>query len=88
MVADAAQKSKGGIKAPLIEVVKKQAADAARFLAMLEMKILVTPAFEARVYVFAEGLAGTPGLPVPGDAILAIPVVCLLYTSPSPRDRG
>ena len=68
MVADAAQKSKGGIKAPLIEVVKKQAAHAPGFVAMLEVKVVITPALEARIDLGPERLAGVGcGLvPMPG----------------------
>ena len=37
----------------------------------------------------AKGLAiGAGGGAIAGLAALAIPGVCLLYTSPSPRDRG
>ena len=41
-------------QAEFLEIVEKDAADAALFLAMLEVKVFVAPLLEARVFVVAE----------------------------------
>src|SRR5262245_18471266 len=55
-VADRAREAEGKIEVALSEVVEEDAADAARLIAVLEVKVAVAPRLEARVVIRAEGL--------------------------------
>src|SRR5262245_53401194 len=55
-VADRAREAEGKIEVALGEVVEEDAADAARLIAVLEVKVAVAPGLEARVVIRAEGL--------------------------------
>ncbi len=55
MVADAAHERETVFEAPFVEIVEEQAADAARFVAVLEVEVVVAPFFETRIDIVAEG---------------------------------
>ena len=58
MIADAALIREAALEAPLVQIVEEQAADAARFVAMLEKEIAIAPFLVLRVHVGAERVAG------------------------------
>src|SRR5690606_22748163 len=47
---------KAVFKTACVEIIKEDAADTTRFLAMLQIEIVVTPLFIVRVHIIAEGL--------------------------------
>src|SRR5690606_16101389 len=53
-IADAAREREAALEAAVVEIVEEQAADAARFVAMLEEEILVAPPLPVRIEVVAE----------------------------------
>src|SRR5690625_6552994 len=60
---------KAGIEAPFVEVVKEQAAYAAGFVAVPEVKILVAPALVAFIYIVAKRCAQIAGGLMPEAAV-------------------
>src|SRR5690606_16334832 len=62
-------------ESPFVQIVEKQPADAARFVAMLQIKIFVAPFFKARINIGAERHAGLAGCTVPVNAILLETVI-------------
>ena len=74
-VADGLQEAKTGVEAPVVEVVEKQSADAARFVAVFKIEVAVAPLFEARINVGAEGAAGVVGGLVPVAGVVGEAVV-------------
>src|SRR5690606_13578395 len=55
-VTHAALQGKAVFKTACVEIIKEDAADTTRFLAMLQIEIVVTPLFIVRVHIIAEGL--------------------------------
>ncbi len=55
-IADRALHRKALRETGLVEIIEEHAANAARLVAMLQIKVFVAPLLEARVFVGAEGL--------------------------------
>ena len=70
MVAHALHKSKTPVKFPFIQIIKKQAAHAARFVPVRQEKILVAPFFIERINSVAERQAGGAGSFMPVQDIV------------------
>ena len=75
MVTDGLHKSESFFKAALGVVVKKDATDPARLLAVVKVKIFVAELLKLWVVLFAECLASDTGGLVPMDRIFALAVV-------------
>ncbi len=54
MIADTLHHRETLLEARFIEIIEKDSADATRFLAMLEIKILVTPCLETWIKLGAK----------------------------------
>ena len=63
------------VKVRGIQIIEKQAADAALFVTMLEEEVVVAPLFIARINLFAEGLAQVAGGAMPVNGIFFKAVV-------------
>jgi hypothetical protein len=68
-VADGLQESEATIETPFVQVVEEQSADAAGFVAVLEVKVFVAPLLVTWVHVVAERLAQIAGNGVPLPAV-------------------
>ncbi len=64
------QKTETFCKVPLIQIIEKQSPHAAGFIAMLEVKITITPFLEARVDILAKRRTGLLCRTVPVHHIL------------------
>src|SRR5699024_9499561 len=69
--ADVTDECEAAIKARFVEIIEKQPADAAAFVAVAQVKIIVTPRLEAWVDVIPIGGAGGVRGLVPGDGVRA-----------------
>ena len=63
------------VKVRGIQIIEKQAADAALLVTMLEEKVVVTPLFIARINLFTKGLAQIAGGTMPVNGIFFKTVV-------------
>ncbi len=57
MVADTLHKGKTLFKTRLIQIIEEQTTNAALFLTMTQIKIVIAPFFEARVEIFTMRIA-------------------------------
>ena len=81
-------KAERGIKIRRVQIVKEQPANAALFVAVFEVKVVVAPLFVFRVYVFAKRQAeiACGRMPVHGILFKAV-VGGHVETAPEPPDR-
>ncbi|MNU01899.1 hypothetical protein D3C72_2454330 [compost metagenome] len=63
-------KREAGSEVGRVEIVKEQAADAARFVAVLDKEIVIAPLFVFRVHVVAEGGTELKRCAVPVNGVL------------------
>src|SRR5690554_3131097 len=87
-IAHGTHKGKTLLKTPLVQVIKKQAANSAWLIAVPEVKIAVAPCLVFRVYLLAKGCAGITGDPVPVHAVFRLAVVgCQVKAATKPRSE-
>src|SRR5690606_31642633 len=78
----------GIVKAAVVVIIKEQAAHAARFAAVLEVKVLIAPAFETRIDVITKGPAGSTGGAMPVAHIVLVAIVgCQVKAAAKPPHR-
>src|SRR5213078_1277299 len=75
MIADGASELETRIETSLGQIVEENPSDAARLAAVLEIKVLVAPAFEAGITLGAESLERLPARGVKVARVLLEPVV-------------
>src|SRR5258706_103970 len=73
MVADAASKLEARVETALVQIVEENPADAAWLAAVLEIEVLVAPAFETGIVVGAESLERPPARGIKGALNLPSP---------------
>ncbi len=74
-VANGTDEGEAGVEAPLVQVIEKQAANATRFVAVLDMEVAVAPGLVTRVDVGAKRRTRSFGHAVPVDAVFFVAVV-------------
>ncbi|ABC26958.1 ferric pseudobactins receptor protein RF5-like protein [Hahella chejuensis KCTC 2396] len=74
-VPNCAHELERALKSPGVEIIEKQSADAAGFIAMLQIKVVVTPFFVFGVNLRAEGLARLRRRAMPMGAIFIEAVI-------------
>src|SRR6266705_3233731 len=88
MVADAASKLEARIETALVQIIEENPADAARLAAVLEIEVLVTPAFETRIVLGAGGLERLSARGVKVARVLLEPVIGgHVHAAAEPPDR-
>ena len=75
VIADALHDGETSGEVRFVKVIKKQAADAALFVAVFDIKIFITPFFVSGVSVFAKWLTGLFRGLVPVRAVFPVAVV-------------
>src|SRR5882672_1206765 len=75
VIPHAAHQSEARIEAAVVQVVEKDAADAARLAAVLEKEVFVAPALEAGIEIRPEGFERAPALRVEVPRVLLESVV-------------
>src|SRR5439155_13298920 len=88
MVADAASKLEARIETALVQIIEENPADAARLAAVLEIEVLVAPAFETGIVVGAESLERPPARGMKVARVLLESVVRRhVHAAAEPPDR-
>src|SRR5213592_3316752 len=88
MIADAASELEARVETALVQIIEENPADAARLAAVLEIEVLVAPAFETGIAVGAETLERPPARGMKVARVLLEPVVRgQVHAAPEPPDR-
>src|SRR5437870_2373289 len=88
MVADAASELEARIETALVQIIEENPADAARLAAVLEIEVLVTPAFEAGIVLGPESFERAPARGVEVARVLLEPVIGgHVHSAAEPPDR-
>src|SRR5690606_20405345 len=87
-VAHRLQKTETGVEGPFVEIVEEQPTHSPRFLAVLEVEILVTPCLKARIHFFPKRGTSLLGYLVPMAAVLFKPIIRgQVIAAPKPPHR-
>ena len=88
MLPDTLHKSKTMIKAPVIQIVKKETTYPPGFITMRQIKIVITPLLIFIVIVWINGITGQFGLGMPVNHIFLKGIIgCQVKASAKPPDR-
>src|SRR5881396_2068710 len=88
MVADGASELETRIETSLVQIIEENPSDAARLAAVLEIEVLIAPAFEAGIAIGAESLERLPARGVKVARVLLEPVVGgHVHAAAEPPDR-
>ena len=69
MIAHTLHEFKAALKAPSVEIIKKQPANTTRFIPVFQEEVVITPFLVLRIDLFTKGTTGIASALVPADRV-------------------